>query len=615
MKLDLDRLTIKNFASITNRIIFNISKLENGLHFVRGRNRAQKRLGSNGVGKSTLFDAVCWALYGRMPDGRRNPDIEPWYSDSKRSVVVLRIRLDGSPHKIIRTTHPNRLTFDGKDVSQGFIDKRLSMNFVTFTNSVLAGQGRPLFLDLSPSDKLALFSEVLDLDRWKARSKQASDSVAKLAEEIRILEQLVQMREGGVEQTTTLVRDLKTKSDHFDEEVSRKIEVRSSELKKAQKRLDELRPRVEEAQLKLEQAMEIPSIQEQLERVTKKLRVVENNKIGFEAKIGHAIRDRNDKKLELSELRIAKVCPTCKQAVSKSHTNKHRVELKRQIAQLSKIISMGVPPRTLELIEKYRKRSAHLNTQWGKRQKTIDQAQSVVSISSPDLASVQQSVYALTAELEELRSGAENPYFKEYNDAKKLLKVRRTELEKNQKELRIKCRQHTRTKFWIKGFKDIRLMIVHETLQELELTTNAILEEFGLIGWQILYDVEKETKSGTIKRGLSVSILSPYNDKPVKWESWSGGEAQRLRLLGTFALSDVLLNRAGIEPSFEIFDEQSQFLSAEGVSDLVDVLADRATRAKKTIFLVDHTTIESSRFASTITINRTKEGTLLDNAL
>lgn len=612
MKLDLDRITIKNFASITNKIVFDITKMDHGLHFIRGRNRVQKRLGSNGVGKSTLFGATCWALYGRTPEGLRNPDIEPWYSDSKRSLVVLRVRLDGSPHKILRSTHPNLLTFDGKDVSQEFIDKRLSMNFMTFTNSVLAGQGRPLFLDLSPSDKLSLFSEVLDLERWKVRSKQASEQVAELDEEIRVLDELVKIRKAGVEASSLTIADLKTKSDGFDAEVSRKIEQRSAELKKAQKRLDDLRPRVEDAQLKLEQAMELPSIQEQLEKVTGKLRVIENNKIGFEVKIGHAIRERNDKQLELAELRNAKVCPTCKQSVLKSHTNKHRIELKRQIAQLSKIISMGVPPRTLELIEKYHKRSDHLSAQWSKRQKILDQAHSVVSISAPDLASAQQSVYTLTAELEELRSGSENPYFKEYNDTKKILRVRRDELEENQKESRTKRRQHARTKFWIKGFKDIRLMIVHETLQELELTTNAILEEFGLVGWKILYDVEKETKSGTIKRGLSVSILSPYNDKPVKWDSWSGGEAQRLRLLGTFALSDVLLNRAGIEPSFEIFDEQSKFLSAEGVSDLVDVLADRAARTKKTIFLVDHTTIESSRFASTITVNRTKEGTSLD---
>ncbi len=614
MKLNLQRVTIDNYASITDTIVLDVAKMGPGLHFVRGRNNRNKRLGANGVGKSTLFGAICWALYGRTPDGLRNPDIEPWdNTDKKSSFVVVHFNLDGSDHIITRMTHPNRLLFDDKDVSQEFVDKRLCMNIATFTNSVLAGQDRQLFLDLTPSDKLALFSEVLDLDRWRERSKHASERAAKLSEEIHILEELVKIRKAGIEASAATIADLKEKSDNFDTENARKIKVCVRNLSKEEERLNDIRPKYEDAQLKLEQAMEYKSIQDQLEKVAADRRIVEKNKIEFECKIGNAIREKNDKTLKLAELRIAKVCPTCKQKVRKEHTLKHRLELKRQIAQLSKIISMGVPPRTHELLEKYQKQEENLSKEWKRRQKVVDEAQSVVTVTAPDFAEAKQKVSALSREIEELRNKTENPYFTQYNEARRARKANQSELAENEKQLSLLRRRHARTKFWVKGFKDIRLMIVHETLQELELATNAILEEFGLVGWGIQYDVEKETKSGTIKRGMNVSIRSPHNDKPVKWESWSGGEKQRLRLLGTFALSDVLLNRAGIEPSFEIFDEQSKFLSPEGVSDLVDVLADRAAKMKKTIFLIDHTTIESSRFASTTTIIRSKNGTLIES--
>lgn len=612
MKLNLQRITVENYASINDKLVLDVVKMGTGLHFIRGRNNANKRLGANGVGKSTLFGALCWALYGRTPDGLRNTDIEPWVkTDKKSSFVEVRFDLDGAEHVILRTTHPNRLTFDGKDVSQEFIDKRLCMNFVTFTNSVLAGQDRELFLDRTPSDKLALFSEVLDLDRWKARAKVASELVSKLATEIEVEERILASHETVLEGIDVRIIDLKERANNFDTDIDAKLKDCSTQLAKEQKRLDVLKPRCEEAQLNLEQSLEISSIQDQLATANKTLQTVERNKVEIELKIGHAIRDQNNKNLELSELRIAKMCPTCKQKIHKEHTLKRRMELKRQIAQLSVIIKAGVPPRTLEIIEDTGDLIDKLTAEMKKRQKVVDEAQSIVAITAPDMAQAQQRVYALTADIESLR-GAENHFFTQYKEQRSAKKKQQARIDQLKKEMILRRRKHTRTKFWIKGFKDIRLMIVHETLQELELATNAILEEFGLIGWEIRYDIEKETKSGVIKRGLNVSILSPHNDKPVKWESWSGGEKQRLRLLGTFALSDVLLNRAGIEPSFEIYDEQSKFLSPEGVSDLVDVLADRAARTKKTIFLIDHTTIESSRFASTITIIRSKNGTLVE---
>jgi DNA repair exonuclease SbcCD ATPase subunit len=608
VKFDLIRITIRNFASIVNKLTFEVADMGPGLHFVRGRNDVNKRLGANGVGKSTLFAAACWALYGRTPDGLRNTDIEPWTADKKNSFVRVTFSLDGNEHKIIRKTHPSILTFDGKDVSQEFIDKRLCMNFTTFTNSVLAGQDRQLFLDRTPSEKLTQFSEVLDLDRWKERSKHASETATRLSNEIEVLEKLISTHETELTALSASIIDLKRRSENFDAEITEKVNQCRKELKKEQRRVDELKPRCEQAQLDLEQSMEYKSIQEQLEAARSDLRVVERNKVEFEVKIGNAIRERNDKTLALQELRASKTCPTCKQKIHREDTLGRRKEIKRQIAQLSKIISAGVPPRTLEAIDEFQAKIDKLTKEFMRRQKVVDAAQSVVSNIAPDLAQAKQRVYALTEDIKEIET-RENPYFDQYNKARRERKHKQDLYDAQMKDLILKRRQHTRTKFWIKGFKDIRLMIVHETLQELELATNAILEEFGLIGWEIRYDVEKETKAGTIKRGMNVSILSPYNDKPVKWESWSGGEKQRLRLLGTFALSDVLLNRAGIEPSFEIFDEQSKFLSPEGVSDLVDVLADRAARTNKSIFLIDHTTIESARFASTTTIIRSKNGT------
>jgi DNA repair exonuclease SbcCD ATPase subunit len=168
--------------------------------------------------------------------------------------------------------------------------------------------------------------------------------------------------------------------------------------------------------------------------------------------------------------------------------------------------------------------------------------------------------------------------------------------------------QLERTRYWIKGFKDVRLHVLEEALSELEFATNSMLDAIGLVGWEVRYAVERETKSGTIARGLMTTVLSPQQSGDVKWKSYSGGEGQRLRIAGALALSEVLLARAGVSCNLEVLDEPSQHLSSEGVSDLCEFLASRARMLKKSIYLVDHMAIESTYFDNTVVVEKTAQG-------
>jgi DNA repair exonuclease SbcCD ATPase subunit len=201
-----------------------------------------------------------------------------------------------------------------------------------------------------------------------------------------------------------------------------------------------------------------------------------------------------------------------------------------------------------------------------------------------------------------------NPYIAQIKDIKEhatnvdtALKLGKTEVEKLGRKI-------VRAQFWVKGFKDVRLYIIEEVLQELELATNAALEDVGLLGWEVKYDIEKETKSGTIQRGLNVTILRPGLKERVRWESWSGGEGQRLRVVGALSLSEVLLDHAGVRTSLEVLDEPAHFMAPDGVRDLTDYLAWRAQGLERSTFYIDHMSIDSARFTSVMTVTKTKDG-------
>ena len=94
----------------------------------------------------------------------------------------------------------------------------------------------------------------------------------------------------------------------------------------------------------------------------------------------------------------------------------------------------------------------------------------------------------------------------------------------------------------------------------------------------------------------------------MKWESWSGGERQRLKLVGTLALSDVLLSKAGVAANLEILDEPALYWSAAGVHDLCAFLSDRARETKRSIFFVEHSASESAHFSKVVTVVKDRKG-------
>ena len=57
-------------------------------------------------------------------------------------------------------------------------------------------------------------------------------------------------------------------------------------------------------------------------------------------------------------------------------------------------------------------------------------------------------------------------------------------------------------------------------------------------------------------------------------------------------------------PGLEILDEPSQYLSVQGINDLVSVLKDRAMDTHRQIFLIDHRNLDVGAFNGIYTVVR-----------
>lgn len=602
MELSFDRLLLTNFKSFSGGPhVLDFGESPRGLCYVRGRNDSDPGLGSNGSGKSSLWDALTWCLYGKTVDSLRNPDIKPWFGGAQ-TIVQVDVIVDGDLYEVVRQTSPNRLRMNGRDVGQEEVEVVIGLNYDTFLNTILLGQGRDLFFDLDPSAKMQLFSDVLELGRWEERSKKASAAVSALDGEI----QKVDLDIAGIKSRALQVKeDLKKNKERRDvwsDDNQRELYEVRDKLVEVEAQYDAFKitlagHEVEEDMLTTQYHLsekDSRAMFTELFEKRDKVTAAETAKRSLEKTI-------SDFEEEIRDLGEADTCPTCGQSLEGTNLGAHKKELRYRIRQARKEIKdLGLD----DLVEDYRafqEKSNSLVDFLNEEEKKIKNLRSTVESWRRRCSESEVNVRSCKDKLQRLEE-ATNPYSKfvrEGTAALRSLKEKLSEREEKKRELSATLR---RTKYWVKGFKDIRLLITEQVLEELELVTTAMMQEVGLVGWYVRYTIEKETASGTIRRGLNLDIFNPAHGKPVKWKSWSGGEAQRMKIIGSLALAEVLLNHAGVITDMEILDEPIEHMGDEGVEDLCQLLADRSRQLERQIWYIDHHTREGSLFDAVVEV-------------
>ncbi len=606
MKIEFQRTIIDNFCTFIDHQVFDFVGRGAGLHYIYGENRDEPALESNGSGKSSLFDAMCWCQYGRTTDGRKAPDIRPRHHKGTTRVTNVML-VDGEKTSITRQANPNTLTMNGKTCSQEQID--VLMPFNLFASTILIGQGQPLFFDLKPAAKMELFSDALDLERWEQRSSLAREKVIsaelELGETIRSLEHQKTVKS----QLDETIAKIKERITEWNEAQQERVFDNNKELGRNEFELAKQIKVRDKANLTYDGASaEVKAIVQKIEDITEnKLPPMYQSNNLTKTRQEFVGREIDNLHNALGKIADEDTCPTCGQKITGTELAKHRKEIKNQIRGKERELEDLNKQLLTVKINKVEKERKELREQITPFKEKADNARSALDRLIPITAKLEADIKVLKRKIEDDNNSL-NPYQDQMNMNRKsrsetVAKIRELEDAVPKIEGRIE-----RYKFWTKGFKDIRLYIIDEVLKELEHVTNNILEDVGLVDWEIQYEVERVTQAGTTQRGLNILIKGPRDKEPVKWQCWSKGEGQRLRLIGAMALSDVLLSYAGIETNIEIFDEPTVHITKRGIDNLCELLAARADMNGKIVFFIDHKAVESSYFASSLKVVKSKDG-------
>lgn len=604
MSVGLERIEVEAFRCFAGASALDVGALPAGLHLVRGRNLANAQLGSNGAGKSTFFaDAPTWCLYGRTVGGLRTTDVQSWLVEARPRVAVT-LRVGGVERVVQRGPRASDLAIDGRAVAQADVDALVGLDFAAWSQAVVWGQGQPLFLDLAPAAKAELLSTALGLERWERRAEAAAARARRLEDRLRTTEGEVVGLEAAAEHAEAAFRAARDASGAWGQERARRVEEAARTAREARERAVRVEGLRGEADLAAEAAgLRARALREDAAPLHDEHDETSASLREADARLVELRKDLEIVRGQLPTKSGPAKCPTCGQSISRAKLEAHARPLRERATKLEGELLEAEAARAVALgaYEDVRARAAEAAL----AQRDADIA---LGAAEAELRGLSRTLGEALAEAEARERGArevaseENPHRAAERDARARLRdVGQRIAEARGLAERLEASAE-RARFWAKGFREIRLGVVDDVLSELRESTADVLDRLGMGEWSVEYATERETKSGTTQRALAVTVRSPTSPDGVRWEVYSGGERQRLRLAAAAALSEVLLARAGASIDYRVLDEPTRGLSAEGVGDLVEVLGEYAAASGLKAFFVDHLAVDSDRFASTVVV-------------
>jgi DNA repair exonuclease SbcCD ATPase subunit len=241
-------LTVKNFMSVGNATqAINFDRRD--LTLVLGENLDLGGDGSrNGTGKTTIINALSYALYGQALTNIRKDNLIN-KTNGKNMLVSLEFNINGKDFKIERGRKPNILKFyvnneeqAADDNSQGdsretqdAIETALGMTHDMFRHVLALNTYTEPFLSLKANDQRAIIEQLLGItmlseraERIKELNRETKDAISQ--EEMRI--RAVQEANKRIEEQIENLRRRQTLWRNKHEEDTTKLQTALDELKK-----------------------------------------------------------------------------------------------------------------------------------------------------------------------------------------------------------------------------------------------------------------------------------------------------------------------------------------------------------------------------------------------
>ncbi|CAB4222733.1 endonuclease subunit [uncultured Caudovirales phage] len=196
-------------------------------------------VGKNGAGKSTMLDALCFALFGKPFRKINKPNLLNSINLAD-GLVEVEFSIGTKQYKIIRGIKPNIFEIYCNDILlnqdakakdyQEYLEKViLKLNFKSFTQVVILGSASFIpFMQLSASDRRSIIEDLLDIQIFSSMNNLVKEKISDIKDstgnnkyELNITSEKIKLQKQNIDEHKK----------YNDEEIERKLaEIATSEL-------------------------------------------------------------------------------------------------------------------------------------------------------------------------------------------------------------------------------------------------------------------------------------------------------------------------------------------------------------------------------------------------
>lgn len=624
---------INNFSAIGH---VKVELNDKGLVLIQGANKDDTSQDSNGSGKSSIPDALCWCFFGETAKGQSGDKLVNRTAKKDCSVETLVVDEDtDAVYRISRyrkhKTHKNMLRLEleqgstwkdltgGTDkITQELVNRVLGCNLEVFAAAIYAGQeampdlpgmtDKQLKVLVEESAGITLLQDAHEIANRHVKERKAivQDFAGKVATKQSNIDLLsnnrltLQTKQGDWEVAQeTRIEDAKTELKRvtgiFDEELGDKITKKKTEL--ADKASD-LRSKIA--------GSDAERLQERvLADEVAKLSVVESNKA---AAIDRAKNILLSTQKELAHVGECGHCETCGHELDAAEIEKVRqdreLEVKDAQSELDAVIKAhAVSAQNVDTATKalYAHRdsmtdvsalTAELAT-LGDNQQKLDTARQAWDKQKAGVEQARKHYADVQAE--------KNPFVAQIEALDKQVEGIQAEME-DLEDKRVAAAKElfiAEEAFRVFSPAGVRAHILDTVTPHLNARTSHYLSTLTDGNIDAVWSTVSKTAKGELREKFVIDVQSKTGGETFK--DLSGGEKRKVRLACAMALQDLVASRAGKPIKLFIADEIDTALDPAGLERLMAILEDKA-RDKGTVLVISHSDLrESIRQAVTIT--------------
>jgi DNA repair exonuclease SbcCD ATPase subunit len=560
-------LMLRNFLSFGNvETIVDLS--EPGTVSIEGQNLDQG--GSNGSGKTTIINALCYALYNKPFDNISLQRLINSTNATKNTLMEVRLSFErgGDEYVIWRTRgeqYTISITKNGDDITPGkgvtecdaMIEDIIGVSYELFTKTIIFSGNATAFLQLPIAQQRAQIEELFNITLLSEKAAKLRELIKQTESDLKVQEAVVKQQEVAKDLYEKHVVDAEKRCQRWEADREREIADIEGTLSV-----------IGSVDFELEQALHAEKAELTQEGAYLAAKLAPARK-------DHQILARDVEKLLAEQTHLADAkCPYCTQAFADAPAKLAEIEAKLE-DKGTKLIE--VEGTVAELAEKSKAQSTRLK-------EVISQIQHT---NLNELLSARENATVLRSKINELQH-AVNPHVEAlerlYTDP-----APEVETDKVDELRRRQEHQAFLLKLLVNKDSFLRRRIINRTIPFLNERINDYTQHLGL-PHIVRFDADMSCTVSEFGRELDFGNLS-------------AGEKKRVNTALALAFRDVL-HHLHAKSNLLLIDELDGQLDGSGIDSIIRILKEKARDEGLGIYVISHHPNVQGRLDRTMIIQK-----------